>query len=433
MDSVHYSPPNTPEVYEYDVHNYFSLFQTKSTHEYLQNISNLTFILSRATIPGSNKYTAHWLGDNEASWPWLKLSISGIMTFNLFGIPMTGADICGFNLHTTVELCSRWMQLGALYPFSRNHNHMDFKSQEPYALGPLVADISRIALKLRYSLLKFYYGLFIEKKGVGTVFRPVFYEFPTDQVFFDTSKPYTDVQFMLGKSIMVTPVVEPIVEEITSYFPQDDWYDFFNGRLVHSQNDKGSTHQISAPYNSTIPMFIRGGHIVNIQRTSNVSRSDDLDNMYGLVVALQNVTLNDNNNDTKSFKKSMRANGHFMALENFDDKSIIHKCQLTNCMMNVNITFDDIDSIMIVHVKFSSESEDNINNLEKIGIYEINFYGIPYGYLKEGIVFLNGEILETAFIGMKNGFDFPVLYLKNQEIKHGDVLLIENYYDVLNF
>ena len=104
--TVHYG-----NLDEYDVHNYFGFLESRATYDYLKDKAGhgLPFILTRSTVPGSGRYTAHWGGDNKSSWEFLKLSISGMLKFNIYGIPHYGADICGFNSDTTPELCARWI------------------------------------------------------------------------------------------------------------------------------------------------------------------------------------------------------------------------------------------------------------------------------------------------------------------------------------
>lgn len=95
---------------------------------------------------------------------------------------MTGVDICGFGGDTNPELCAKWMTVGALYPFARNHNDNTSIPQEPYAFPgyDYVLQASKKALDLRYSLLKQYYTYFVVLNGTGTVFKPLFFEFPDD-------------------------------------------------------------------------------------------------------------------------------------------------------------------------------------------------------------------------------------------------------------
>ncbi|NWR83956.1 MGA protein, partial [Furnarius figulus] len=117
-----YLPDGTP-VRHYDVHNLYGWSQTKPTLEALQNATRERgIVVTRSTYPSSGRWAGHWLGDNTAAWDQLTKSVIGMMEFSLFGISYTGADICGFFQDSEYELCLRWMQLGAFYPYSRNHN-----------------------------------------------------------------------------------------------------------------------------------------------------------------------------------------------------------------------------------------------------------------------------------------------------------------------
>ena len=117
---------------EMDVHSLLGFGMGRGTKMYYDSINERPFIISRSTYAGSGKFVQHWLGDNWSTWPMLKYSINGVFQFNSFGIPVVGADICGFLGLTNAELCARWYAVGAFYPFARNHNDIVPYAQEPF-------------------------------------------------------------------------------------------------------------------------------------------------------------------------------------------------------------------------------------------------------------------------------------------------------------
>lgn len=272
MDAKHYLGQ------QYDVHNIFANFEINATLPSLQKVTGKRpWIVTRASYAGMGSLATHWLGDNESTWESLKLSISGMLNMNIFGIPMVGADICGFMGNTTMELCARWTQLGSFYPFARNHNTLGSIPQEPYVFGQAFVDMTKNLLAVRYSLLNYFYTLFadVHKHG-GTVVRPLFFEFS------DPKLEFIDTQFMIGSGLLISPVVAEGARVRDAYFPgEDKWYDFYSGAFL---TKGGVSKSLYAPL-TFIPVHVRGGSVIPKQ-FPGLTTSEVRNNPFEILIAL---------------------------------------------------------------------------------------------------------------------------------------------------
>jgi len=109
-------------ILELEAHSLFGTLQVEASDHWFRENKMRTFIIERSSFSGMGKYASKWLGDNFSNEEFMGLSVTGVMQMTLFGIPVSGSDICGFIGNTNPELCARWHIVGAFYPFSRNHN-----------------------------------------------------------------------------------------------------------------------------------------------------------------------------------------------------------------------------------------------------------------------------------------------------------------------
>ncbi|XP_054165466.1 sucrase-isomaltase, intestinal-like [Oppia nitens] len=327
------------EYLHYDVHNIYGLKQSISTKNAIQSTTGKRgMLLSRNTYVTSGRYAAHWLGDNASKWTHLRNSVIGMLEFNMFGINFVGADICGFNEQTTPELCLRWHQLGAFYPFSRNHNERSNSDQDPAVWADRghreVTDGARSSLQLRYQLLPHLYTLFYRAHLTGgTVARPMFYEWPLDPITHDI-----DQQFMWGSSILISPIMYENKTEINGYLPPGDrWYE------VRPQFKRVATTGrvvIRDPQSGTPPIHFRGGSIIPMVSDHRlVSTTGQRETFRRLNL----IVLPTNSSSGQSAVSNYRATGELF----WDDgdsigtieqnKYNLYRFELTNCLLNITV------------------------------------------------------------------------------------------------
>ena len=211
------------------------------------------FVLTRAAFSGTQRYAAVWTGDNHSWWEHLAGMIPMVLNLGLSGFPFVGADVGGFQADAEPELYARWIETAAFMPFFRAHSASTTGPHEPWSFGSEVEQIARRFVELRYSLLPYMYGLFAEAARHGApVVRPLLWHYPEDR----RARNLND-EFLLGRDLLVAPVLTPGAETRAVYLPEGQWYDFRTDSLL-----EGPTDVVAQAPLESLPVFVRAPSVI---------------------------------------------------------------------------------------------------------------------------------------------------------------------------
>ena len=248
-----------------EIHNVFGMEQVRSTYDGLRKLAPNTrpFVLTRAAFAGTQRYSATWTGDNQATWEHYRLQVSTLLGMGVSGYAFVGADIGGFVNSPPADLATRWFEVGAFTPLFRDHNSNDTMPKEPWVHGPVHEDIRRHYIEERYRLLPYLYTAFEENSRDGLpVMRPLFLEYPTlgDPKQDNGDFVGNDTEFLFGHDLLIVPAEGEGLNPRDVLLPPGDWFDYWTGQKLDLPRQFKRNIALDE-----LPVYVRAGAIIPLQ------------------------------------------------------------------------------------------------------------------------------------------------------------------------
>ena len=220
-------------------------------------------IRKRPMDVASHRFTFQWTGDIGPSPDYLRRGVENAVHAGVQSLfPYMSEDLGGHVADPTPEGYIRWIEYGALAPVYRphcTHNH----ERMPWAFGPKAETIARDYLNMRYRLLPVFYAAAHENYETGEpLLRRLDLEFP------DFPEARRDDEYLLGKNILVAPVLEaangsewesddaPGAIRIL-WIPPGDWINAWTGETLSGPLMLTNTVPLDK-----IPIYIRAGAVL---------------------------------------------------------------------------------------------------------------------------------------------------------------------------
>lgn len=255
-----------------EVGNIFPYEFSKMVYEGLvkEGISEI-ITLTRAAWAGNQKYgSLVWSGDIDSSFEGFRNQVNTGLNVSLAGLPWWTSDIGGFHGGNSEseefrELMIRWFQYATFSPVLRMHGDRQPHSEplgnsggglaasgapnEIWSYGKENEKIFANFIKIRESLKPYIKEVMCEAHELGRpVMRPLFYDFPEDELAWDIE--YT---FMFGPDILVAPIINYKHRKRKVYLPHNNnWINAFTGEKLSG----GDFYVIEAPIDF-IPVFYK--------------------------------------------------------------------------------------------------------------------------------------------------------------------------------
>lgn len=234
------------------LHNLYPLLYNDVVAEVLRAERGDDHMLwGRSTYAGGQRHLGQWSGDPSCTWEDMAATLRGGLSMAMCGHPFWSHDVGGFHGTPSPELYVRWAQFGLLSPLVRAHGT---SSRLPWDFGEEALGVFLAFAGLRRRLLPYLYGEAVEAVAAGQpLLRPVALDHPDDP-----AAPLADLQYGLGRSLLVAPVCAPGGTR-TLYLPAGPWFDWWTGEVAHGPGFVTVTMPLER-----VPLYVRGNHLLPI-------------------------------------------------------------------------------------------------------------------------------------------------------------------------
>ncbi|MBR0218271.1 MAG: glycoside hydrolase [Clostridia bacterium] len=226
-----------------EAHNLYPSQYIGAYHDFMKRngVEGVTF--SRADYTGAQTRPIHWAGDQLSLWSELRAQLNAGITAGLSGVLFWSFDIGGFAGELpTAELYLRATALGCFSPIMQWHaeprsgqfyaTHEDgfVNDRSPWNLAEKLHDPAVLTIGTKFAKLRQTLRPYLTREAAFCVkaCRPLMAHLCLDWPDDETACACSD-QYMLGRSLLVCPILEEGKTSRRVWLPQGEWKHWFTG------------------------------------------------------------------------------------------------------------------------------------------------------------------------------------------------------------